>query len=82
MNYRVTVRFYEELNDFLRKDRRKRDIDFSFDGRRSVKDLIESFGVPHVEVDLVLVNGESVGFDYIVADGDRHDGDPGIGSHG
>ncbi len=71
MNYRVTVRFYEELNDFLRKDRRKRDIDFSFDGRRSVKDLIESFGVPHVEVDLVLVNGESVGFDYIVADGDR-----------
>ena len=71
MNYRVTVRFYEELNDFLRRDRRKRDIEFSFDGRRSVKDLIESFGVPHVEVDLVLVNGESVGFDYIVADGDR-----------
>ena len=69
--YRVTVRFYEELNDFLPRDDRRRDIEFSFGGRRSVKDLIEQFGVPHVEVDLVLVNGESVGFDRIVADGDR-----------
>lgn len=69
--YRVTVRFYEELNDFLPRDERKKDLDFSFAGRRSVKDLIEQFGVPHVEVDLILVNGSSVGFDYIIADGDR-----------
>jgi hypothetical protein len=69
--YRVIVRFYEELNDFLPRDSRKKEIDFSFGGRRSVKDLIEQFGVPHVEVDLVLVNGASVGFDRIVADGDR-----------
>ena len=33
--------------------------------------MIESLGVPHAEVDLILVNGESVGFDYIVQDGDR-----------
>ncbi|HOT44564.1 MAG TPA: Mut7-C RNAse domain-containing protein [Spirochaetota bacterium] len=69
--YRVTIRFYEELNDFLPAASRKKDIDFEFRGRRSVKDLIESFGVPHVEVDLILVNGESVGFSQIVADGDR-----------
>lgn len=69
--YRVTIRFYEELNDFLPAADRKKDIDFEFRGRRSVKDLIESFGVPHVEVDLILVNGESVGFSRIVADGDR-----------
>ncbi len=69
--YRVTIRFYEELNDFLPAADRKRDIDFEFRGRRSVKDLIESFGVPHVEVDLILVNGESVDFTRIVADGDR-----------
>jgi len=69
--YRVTIRFYEELNDFLPSQNRKKDIDFEFKGRRSVKDLIESFGVPHVEVDLILINGESAGFSRIVADGDR-----------
>ncbi|MBN2161244.1 MAG: Mut7-C ubiquitin/RNAse domain-containing protein [Spirochaetes bacterium] len=69
--YRVAIRFYEELNDFLRPSHRKRELDFEFGGRRSVKDLIESFGVPHVEVDLILVNGRSVDFSYIVADGDR-----------
>jgi uncharacterized protein len=68
---RVTIRFYEELNDFLPQIRRKTDIDFPFTGRRSVKDLIESFGVPHVEVDLILVNGVSVDFGYIINDGDR-----------
>ena len=69
--YRITIRFYEELNDFLKKEYKKTDIDFLFEGRRSVKDLIESFGVPHVEVDLVLANGASVDFSYIVGDGDR-----------
>lgn len=37
----------------------------------SVKDLIEGLGVPHTEVDLVLVNGWSVDFAYQVASGDR-----------
>ena len=67
----VTVRFYEELNDFLEPARRKRDIDVVFPERRTVKDLVESLGVPHVEVDLILANGESVDFGYIVRDGDR-----------
>jgi uncharacterized protein with PIN domain len=35
-----------------------------------VKDLIESVGVPHTEIDLIVVNGESVSFDYLVKDGD------------
>ena len=64
-------RFYEELNDFLPRDRRKRDLEVGFPGRRSVKDLIESMGVPHVEVDLILVNGEPVNFGHILSDGDR-----------
>ena len=36
-----------------------------------MKDSIEALGVPHPEVDLVLVNGASVGFDYLLRDGDR-----------
>ena len=68
---RVTIRFYEELNDFLPEDRRKRDFEVEFELPRSVKDLIESLGAPHVEVDLILINGLSVGFDHLVSDGDR-----------
>jgi uncharacterized protein with PIN domain len=33
--------------------------------------MIEALGVPHTEVELVLVNGESVGFDRQLIDGDR-----------
>jgi uncharacterized protein with PIN domain len=33
--------------------------------------MIESFGVPHPEVELILVNGESANFEYKVRDGDR-----------
>ncbi len=69
--FTVELRFYEELNEFLSRERRKRAYSFSFAERRSVKDLIESQGVPHTEVDLILANGESVGFEYIVRDGDR-----------
>lgn len=68
---RVVIRFYEELNDFLRGCPKKRDLEAFFWGTRSVKDLIESFGVPHVEVDLVLVNGAPAGFDRLLRDGDR-----------
>jgi uncharacterized protein with PIN domain len=67
----ATFRFYEELNDFLPPERRKHDFDAVFKGRESVKDMIEAVGVPHTEVDLILVNGESVDFEYILQDGDR-----------
>jgi len=64
-------RFYEELNDFLPAQRRKTDFTHTFTRRASVKDMIESFGVPHTEVELIIVNGRSVDFSHIVADRDR-----------
>lgn len=60
----ATFRFYEELNDFLRADRVKKAFIYQFEGKPSVKDAIEAIGIPHVEVDLILVNGESVDFTY------------------
>jgi uncharacterized protein len=63
-------RFYEELNDFLPEQKRKTRFEHSFIDRASVKDMIESLGVPHTEIDLILVNGKSVDFSYIVNDGD------------
>ena len=67
----ATFRFYEELNDFLPPPRKKQDIVIEFDRRNSIKDMIESLGVPHTEIDLILVNQEPVDFSYIVADQDR-----------
>lgn len=42
-----------------------------FGGRPSIKDTIEAIGVPHTEIDLILVNGKSVGFDYNLVGGER-----------
>ncbi|MEN8259598.1 MAG: Mut7-C RNAse domain-containing protein [Pseudomonadota bacterium] len=64
-------RFYEELNDFLPEERRKRAFEYRFNGNPGIKDPVEALGVPHTEVDLILANGESVGFDYRLQDGDR-----------
>ncbi|MEW6710526.1 MAG: Mut7-C RNAse domain-containing protein [Candidatus Riflebacteria bacterium] len=68
---RVFIRFYEELNDFIRADYRKIQVEKVLKHCTTVKDLIESFGVPHTEVDLILVNGNSCDFDRRVSDGDR-----------
>jgi uncharacterized protein with PIN domain len=66
-----SFRFYEELNNFLPEERRGVEFIYSFDRRASIKDCIESMGVPHTEVDLILVNGFSVDFTYILTDKDR-----------
>lgn len=64
-------RFYEELNDVLSPERRKRPFCYAFCGEPAIKDAIEAIGVPHTEVDLILVNGVSVGFAYRLQDGDH-----------
>ncbi|MCP4663326.1 MAG: Mut7-C ubiquitin/RNAse domain-containing protein [bacterium] len=66
----VHVRFYAELNDFLPVARRQVGFVHTFRGRVSIKDMIESLGVPHTEVDLILVNGGTVDFSYLVEDRD------------
>jgi uncharacterized protein len=66
----ATIRFYEELNDFLPLEKKKVAFIYPFDGTPSIKDVIEAIGVPHVEVDLILVNGASVDFNYLLKDKD------------
>lgn len=69
--FAAEFRFYEELNDFLKPEQRQQTVVYRFDGHPGIKDPIEALGVPHVEVELIVVNGESVGFDYRLKDGDR-----------
>jgi uncharacterized protein with PIN domain/sulfur carrier protein ThiS len=67
----ATFRFYEELNDFLAPQRRKREFAVPCARAATAKHMIEALGVPHTEVELILVNGNSVGFDQQLQDGDR-----------
>jgi uncharacterized protein with PIN domain/sulfur carrier protein ThiS len=65
------IRFYEELNDFLPSRYSKQTLKKELLLPTTVKDLVESYGIPHTEVDLILVNGESVSFEHKIADQDR-----------
>ena len=69
--HEAQFRFYEELNDFLPRLKRKKTVTYAFNGHPAIKDAIEAIGVPHTEVDLIIVNGESVGFSYQLLEGDR-----------
>lgn len=69
--HQAEFRFYEELNDFLPEVRRKRPFAYRFNGRPAVKDAVEALGVPHAEVDLILINGASAGWDEKLSPGDR-----------
>ena len=68
---RAYFRFYEELNDFLAEERRKQTFCYQFKGNPSIKDTIEAIGIPHPDIDLIIVNGESVDFNYQMQGGER-----------
>jgi len=64
-------RFYAELNDFLPPTQQQITSVYHFNGMPAIKEAIEAVGVPHTEVDLIMVNGVSVAFEYRLRDGDR-----------
>jgi len=67
----ISFRFHAELNDFLPPHRRDRTFEHQLPERASVKDVIESLGVPHPEVAHIVVNDQAVSFAYIVRPGDQ-----------
>ncbi len=71
MSDQINIRFHLQLNDFLQPVQRNTTFNHELKKARSVKDLIESIGVPHTEVDLIFVNSKSVDFKYQVQDGDH-----------
>jgi uncharacterized protein len=73
MSAQVTFLFYGALNDFLVANRQYKNFNHIIDGTPSVKDSIESLGVPHVEVDVIIINGHSVDFSHLLSPGDNID---------
>src|SRR5215469_10638028 len=66
----VIFRFYAELNDFLPPEQGITAFPHAVFLPASVKDVIESLGVPHTEVGLILVNSEPVKFTHLVRNSD------------
>ena len=66
--FTVRLKLHGNLDFFLRSAVPCRSIERSLSEKTSVKDAIESLGVPHPEVDVILANGRPVDFDYALAD--------------
>jgi uncharacterized protein len=65
--FTVRLNLHGDLDFFLRSAARGLSIERTLSEKTSVKDVIESCGVPHSEVDLILVNGQPVDFDFTLA---------------
>jgi uncharacterized protein len=67
----ATFTFIGELEHFLPLHKRGASVVVTFQGRPSLKHMIEDQGVPHTQAGLVWVNGTPVGLDYHLQPGDR-----------
>jgi len=67
----ITLVFHGNLVELLpRKETDNGEVHHVLERRASVKDVVESFGVPHPEIKQLKTNGHPIGFNYIVADRD------------
>jgi len=71
MQAELHLRFYEELNDYLAPESRKREFSYRFGNTISVGQVLQDLEVPESEVELVLVNGLSVELACRLMPGDR-----------
>mgnify|MGYP003622270692 FL=1 len=64
----VTARFcfHDALNDFLPPGQRRREFAVPCARNATTKHMIEALGVPHTEVEAILVNGQAAGFDRLL----------------
>ena len=65
--FTIWLKFSGDLDFFLGSKPRSQTVERRLSERTSIKDVIESCGVPHPEVDAILVNGQDVGFDHTLA---------------
>ncbi|WP_256335480.1 Mut7-C ubiquitin/RNAse domain-containing protein [Halanaerobium congolense] len=72
----MKLRFYGYLNKFIDPEQKnlqlvdQRYYLHHYRGRQTIKDRIESLGIPHPEVALILRNSQAIDFSYLVQPGD------------
>jgi uncharacterized protein with PIN domain len=67
----LLFRFYAELNDFLPSHRKQKTFEECFKTPLTVGETLVSLGIPFSEVDMILVNGVSVGMNHQLSEYDR-----------
>jgi len=66
----INISFHGQLNDLLPLRQRQQETSFKLHKARSVKDLVESIGIPHTEIDVILVDEQSVDFNHQLVGGE------------
>lgn len=67
----ATLAFAGDLGSLLARSADRKKVSYRFTRNPSVKDAIEACGVPHTEVNVILVNKQPVTFRYLLQAGDR-----------
>ena len=62
--FKIRLKFHGDLPFFLGTKTRRETVERALREKTSVKDVIESCGVPHPEVDLILVDGQPLDFHH------------------
>jgi len=62
--FKIRLKFHGDLLFFLGTKTRRETVERALREKTSVKDVIESCGVPHPEVDLILVDGQPLDFHH------------------
>jgi uncharacterized protein len=70
MSRPISIRCHDQLNDFLPVQQRAITLEIASKSTRSAKDLIESIGIPHTEIDIIVDNGRSISLTDQVRPGD------------
>lgn len=70
-SYQANFRFIAELNEFLKPTYRYQRIAYRFTHSPGIKDPIEAMGVPHTDVEQIVVDGRGVTFSYRLCHGDQ-----------
>jgi len=63
--------FHGCLNDFLAGEDRGRAFKYRFESTPAIKDAIESMGVPHPEIGLIVAEGKALPFSYLLKGGEE-----------
>lgn len=71
MDKTARFQFFGFLNDFLSKNQKEKEVAYHFKNNPAIKDAIEALGVPHPEVEVILVNEHPVSFNYFLQNEDQ-----------
>ena len=70
----IRLQFHGDIKQLLKpRDRARQTISYLLNRRTSIKDIIESLGVPHTEVGSISTGDVQLGFDHIALSGEVYD---------